>query len=119
MVEDDDLVRRAAQAILKRNGYSVLEAQDGDHALALSQSHGGEIHLMLTDVVMPNMTGRELVREIASARPGLKVVYMSGYTNDEALRRAVVDEGAPFVQKPFTLNTLLGKIREVLDAPHS
>jgi PAS domain S-box-containing protein len=116
VVEDDELVRRTARAILQRSGYAVLEARDGGQALAVSQKHSGEIHLMLTDVVMPNMTGRELAGEIATERPRLKVVYMSGYTSDEALRRAVVDEGAPFVQKPFTLDSLLGKIRAVLDA---
>jgi two-component system, cell cycle sensor histidine kinase and response regulator CckA len=114
-VEDDELVRQAARAILQRSGYAILEAHDGENALSVSRRHTGEIHLMLTDVVMPKITGRDLVGHLSTRRPRMKVVYMSGYTSDEALRRAVVDEGAPFVQKPFGRDTLVAKIREVLD----
>ena len=117
LVEDDELVRKVAVAILRRSGFSVLEASDGGQALAISRKHPGEIHLLLTDVIMPKAGGHELAAELANQRPDIKVVYMSGYSNDEALRRAVVEQGAPFVQKPFTLDSLVAKIRDVLDTP--
>ena len=115
LVEDDDLVRRSAVAILRRGGYTVLEARSGGEAVVISEKHRGAIDLMLTDVVMPNMGGRELAERLTTARPDMKVLYMSGYTSDSVLRQAVLDAGAAFVQKPFTPDALARSVRKLLD----
>ncbi len=111
------MVRRFAREILSGNGYKVLEAGNGREALLLSEAHRGEIHLLLTDVVMPKMSGRELTERIRPLRPDLRILYMSGYIDDAILRRDVLEDGAPFLQKPFTSEVLARKVREVLDSP--
>jgi two-component system cell cycle sensor histidine kinase/response regulator CckA len=116
LAEDEEVVRRLARELLTGNGYKVLEAANGREALLLSEGHRGEIHLLLTDVVMPKMSGRELGERIRLQRPGLRVLYMSGYTDDAILRRGVLEGGIPFLQKPFTPEAFARKVREVLDS---
>jgi two-component system, cell cycle sensor histidine kinase and response regulator CckA len=119
LVEDDDQVRLVARTILKRNGYRILEARNGGEALLLCERHQGEIDLLLTDVVMPQMSGRELSERLLQIRPTLKVLFMSGYTDDAILHHRVVAPGIALLQKPLTPDLLLRKIRSVLDAvPH-
>jgi PAS domain S-box-containing protein len=115
LAEDEEAVRRFAREILTGNGYKVLEAGNGREALLLSEAHRGEIHLLLTDVMMPKMSGRELAGRIRTQRPGLRILYMSGYTDDAILRDGVLEDGIPFLQKPFTPEGVARKVREVLD----
>jgi len=116
LVEDESVVREMAMEILVECGYSVLEAKDGAEALQLARQHAGEIHLMLTDVVMPRMSGRDLAEQLAIFRPEVKVLYMSGYTDDAIVHHGVLDEGTAFIGKPFTMEALAKKVRETLDA---
>jgi PAS domain S-box-containing protein len=116
LAEDEEMVRRLAREILSGNGYKVLEAGNGREALLLSEAHRGEIHLLLTDVVMPKMSGRELTERIRPLRPDLRILFMSGYTDDAILRHGVLEDGIPFLQKPFTAEELARKVREVLDS---
>jgi PAS domain S-box-containing protein len=116
LVEDEGSVRGLARDILHRHGYTVLEASDGDEALRVAQAHRGAIHLLLTDVVMPRMGGRELADRLAAARGPLKVLYVSGYADDAAAAEAAPEPGRAFLEKPFTAAALASKVREVLDA---
>jgi two-component system, cell cycle sensor histidine kinase and response regulator CckA len=116
LAEDEEVVRRLAKEILSGNGYKVLEAGNGREALLLSEAHRGEIHLLLTDVMMPKMGGRELTDRIRPLRPDLRILYMSGYTDDAILRHGVLEDGIPFLPKPFTPEELARKVREVLDS---
>jgi len=117
LAEDERLVRVLAQKVLERAGYRVLVAAGGAEALALAERNDGPIHLLLTDVVMPEMTGRELARRLTSLRPGLRVLYMSGYADEAVAQHGVLDPGTAFLQKPFTPEALAKKVRGVLDAP--
>ncbi|MCB9120047.1 MAG: PAS domain S-box protein [Caldilineaceae bacterium] len=114
IVEDEVRVRQLVCDTLRAHGYHVLEAEDPAHCLPLATFHPGRIHLLLTDVVLPTMSGRELYQQMAAERPDLRVLYMSGYTNDMIGHRGVLDEGTIFLQKPFTINTLLNKVRMAL-----
>ena len=116
LAEDEEVVRRLAREILAGNGYKVLEAGNGREALLLSEGHRGEIHLLLTDVEMPKVSGRDLGERIRLQRPDLRILYMSGYTDDAILRQGVLEDGIPFLQKPFTAEGLTRKVREVLDS---
>jgi len=117
LVEDDAPVRAATREILAGSGYTVLEARSGKEAMTLLSQRAGGIDLLLTDVIMPEMNGR-LVSELArSFRPDLPVLFVSGYTDDAILRHGILDQGVPFLQKPFTPAQLRQKIREVLTAP--
>ncbi|MEW6245132.1 MAG: ATP-binding protein [Nitrospirota bacterium] len=116
VAEDEPGVRSLVRDSLRLKGYTVLEAGNGTEALALAERHSGPIHLLLTDVIMPQMNGRELSERLKARRPGLKVLFMSGYTDDAVLRHGVVTEDLPFIQKPFTPSALAGKMRNVLDA---
>ena len=115
LVEDNKQVRFTVHNILQRLGYTVLPAKDGMEALKVLTQHSGTVHLLLTDVVMPEMNGKELYAQIAGRCQGLKVLYMSGYTNDVIAHHGVLDEGVQFIQKPFTTHALAVKMREVLD----
>jgi signal transduction histidine kinase len=115
LVEDEDVVREMATEILRDSGYRVLEAKHGPEAIILERQHSGVIHVMLTDVVMPQMSGRELAEQLAPLRRDMKVLYMSGYTDDAIVHHGVLEEGTAFIGKPFTPTALARKIREVLD----
>ena len=116
VVEDEEAVRRLTCRALEARGYTVLPAADADEALLLCEKHAGEIDLMITDVVMPQLSGREVARRAAALRPGMKVLFMSGYTDDAIVQHGVLDAGTAFLQKPFTPRSLAQKVREVLDA---
>ena len=116
LVEDEDQVRAFARTALSRQGYQVLEAEQGEQALTLCEQHAGSIHLLLTDVVMPRMGGRELAARAAVLRPEMKVLYMSGYANDDTLPDGVLEGDVSLLQKPLTPSALSHKVREVLDA---
>jgi PAS domain S-box-containing protein len=115
VVEDEEPVRMLAQRLLVAKGYTVLTAAGGDEALAVAADAPGPVSLLLTDVVMPGMSGRELASRLADKVPGMKVLYMSGYTDDDIVRHGVLDPRTPFLPKPFTPDGLLRKIRDVLD----
>ncbi|MDA8121811.1 MAG: PAS domain S-box protein [Deltaproteobacteria bacterium] len=117
LAEDEELVRDLVAEILKPGGYSVLQARDGEEAVRISEHYNGTIDLLVTDVVMPHIGGRELVRRIQPARPEMKVIYMSGYTENAIVHHGALDAGINFIQKPFRPGDLSRKIREVLDAP--
>jgi PAS domain S-box-containing protein len=116
LVEDEDMVRQVASRILARHGYTVLEAASGREALVVSREHAGPIHLMLTDVVMPGMSGWETAENLRPQRPEMKVLFMSGHTENTIVHHGVLDPGVTFIQKPFRYNVLAQKIREMLDA---
>jgi len=115
IVEDDEPVRKLSTQILKRQGYAILEAGNGNEALHLCEERKQPVHLILTDVVMPEMGGRELVKRLKSLHSEMKVIYMSGYTNNAIVHHGVLEKGVNYVQKPFTLDALARKVREVLD----
>jgi signal transduction histidine kinase len=115
LVEDELAVRNLVRDVLRARGYTVLEAQHGREALLICERHSGPIHLLLTDVVMPEMSGRELVNRLAPRRPTMSVIYMSGYTDTAVAQDGVLDAGTTFLQKPFTPAALARKIRQVLD----
>jgi two-component system, cell cycle sensor histidine kinase and response regulator CckA len=114
LVEDEEQVRVVARDILSRQGYHVLEASNGADALRTCEQHAGQIDLVLSDVVMPQMSGRELSERLLARRPGLKVLYMSGYTDDAVLQHHLLESGAPLLQKPLRPNALLQRVRDVL-----
>ena len=116
LVEDEPLVRDIAKIALTDQGYQVLEAEHGEDALEVAREHQAEIAIVLTDVVMPKMGGRELVANLRRQRPGIRVLYMSGYTAAGIDEQDVVEPGTAFLRKPFALAEMLGKVREVLDA---
>jgi len=115
VVEDEVSVRSLVRGVLESRGYRVLEASHGADALSISDQHGGPIHLLLTDVVMPEMSGRDLASRVMPRRPEIRVLYMSGYTDDAIVHNGVLDAGTAFLQKPFTPDALARKVREVLD----
>jgi DNA-binding response OmpR family regulator len=102
------------KTLLEASGYHVLEACGGAEALAVEKEYSGEIHLLLTDVILPGMNGKALSEKLRELRPNLKVLFTSGYTADVISRRGVLDEGVSYLPKPFTMETLTAKIREVL-----
>jgi len=115
-VEDEDILRQLVRDALTMNGYKVLEARNAKEAATICEQHPDPIHLMLTDVVMPQISGRELARLLGQMRPEMKVIYMSGYAEDVLLRQGVLDESIDFLQKPFRQYELTAKIRKVLDS---
>ena len=117
VVEDQEPVRHLAVAVLKEHGYRVLDAANGGDALALAGRHDGPIHLLLTDVVMPHMTGNELADRLRPSRTEMKVLYMSGYAADVIARRGLMESDGAYVAKPFAPDALAAKVREVLSLP--
>jgi CheY-like chemotaxis protein len=115
LVEDEPGVRQLASRILGRLGYRVLEAANGRAALDLAAAYDGPIHLVLTDAVMPEMSGPALSERLAATRPEARVLFMSGYTDDDIVRRGLLRAESDFVQKPFTPDVLARRVREVLD----
>jgi PAS domain S-box-containing protein len=114
VTEDQDNVRKLVSRMLRGFGYHLLEAANGEEALAVAAAHAGPIHLLITDVVMPAMSGRELGAELKRRRPEIRVLYMSGYTGNAIARRGLLEEGVAFIQKPFTAESLAGKVRDTL-----
>jgi CheY-like chemotaxis protein len=119
LVEDEANLRYLARQFLEKQGYRVIEAADGAVAMQIAVAHEGVIHLLLTDVIMPGMNGRELAQRISEIRPNTKVLYMSGYTENVIGHNGTLDAGIRLLQKPFTLRDLKNRVREVLDATPS
>jgi nitrogen-specific signal transduction histidine kinase/CheY-like chemotaxis protein len=116
LVEDEDMVRNLASEILEETGYTVLTANGGEEAIRLFNTHPEPIHLMITDVVMPKMSGRDVADRLKQIHPETKVLFMSGYTDEAIVHHGIVDSHIAFIQKPFSEVALTEKIREVLDA---
>jgi DNA-binding NtrC family response regulator len=116
LVEDEVQLRALGNQILTKSGYNVIVATDPSHALVICEKYEGPIHLLLTDVVMPMMNGRELAERAASLRPSMKVLYVSGYTDNTIVHHGVLDEGVAFLQKPITPDALRRKVRDVFDS---
>jgi CheY-like chemotaxis protein len=119
LVEDEELIRRAAHELLNVLGYSVLVAENGLAALQVAQIFDKPIHLLLTDVVMPKMNGRELAEKMKEIHPETNVLFMSGYTDDIITRHGVLEEGTNFIEKPFAPSILAIKIREILESKNN
>lgn len=119
LAEDEEMVRKLARQVLEMYGCHVLEAANGGAALLICERQPDPIRLLITDVVMPEMSGRELADRLSHLRPEMKVLFMSGYTDNAIVHQGVLDEGANFIQKPFSPDALARKVRELLDAPHT
>jgi CheY-like chemotaxis protein len=117
LVEDQEMLRSLARRVLESRGYTVLDAGYGDEALRVASAHSGPIHLLLTDVVMPAMSGPELARRFTPLRPEARVLYVSGYSADERTLEQVGEGSVSFLAMPFTPHALASKVREVLDYP--
>ncbi len=116
LVEDEDSVRTLSRLVLQSSGYTVLEARDGQEGLRVAQQHPGPIHVLVTDLVMPRMSGRQLADVVSQARPGVRVLFLSGYTDEAMAQHGALEAGLAFLQKPFSPISLVRKVREVLDA---
>ncbi len=119
LVEDEEALRRATAEFLTLRGYTVLQARDGLQAMSVANDHSATIDLTVTDVVMPHVSGGQLARELAAVRPETRVLFVSGYAGQTVLDHKVVDVENNFLQKPFTLKQLAGKVRSVLDCHSS
>jgi len=115
LVEDEPMILNMTVTMLQRHGYRVLPAATPGEAIRLAQEHDGDLDLLMTDVVMPDMNGRDLAKNLLSLYPKLKRLFMSGYTANTIAHQGVLDEGVNFIQKPFSTTDLAAKIREVLD----
>jgi DNA-binding NtrC family response regulator len=115
VVDDEEALVKVARRALYAAGYKVLTATNGDEAIRVFAQHAGDVHLLLTDVVMPLMSGSALAQELAKRQPGLKVLYMSGYTDDAIVHHGVLDAGTQFLAKPFAAADVTRRVREVLD----
>ncbi|MEW5984648.1 MAG: PAS domain S-box protein [Acidobacteriota bacterium] len=118
LVEDEEPILRLGQTILARLGYTLLSASTPQEAIRLAHAHTGDIHLLITDVIMPGMNGRDLAERVRALRPGVKVLFMSGYTADVIARHGVLDPGVSYLQKPFRLRDMAAKVRASLDRNH-
>ena len=112
-------MRALAVRILRERGYTVIEASNGREALRTAQEYAGKIHLVLTDVVMPEMNGKVLVSQIEAARPGIRAVFISGYAENAIVHHGILESNIAFLQKPFAGNALASKVREVIDSPQA
>lgn len=119
LVDDQEDVRRVVRRVLEARGYHVLEAATGHDALRLTVNFPAPIHLLVTDVVMPGMSGREVSLLLAPAHPAMKTLYLSGHTDESVVHHGLIGPGSAFLQKPFTTESLARKVREVLDAPQT
>lgn len=117
LVEDEKYVREITCEVLEMCGYNVLTARDGVEAIALFERHAGPVHLLVTDVVMPGMNGRELAERLTLRSPSMKSLFMSGYTDNPVVRAGLRNSETVYIQKPFTLETLVLKVRELLQDP--
>jgi CheY-like chemotaxis protein len=117
IVEDQEQVRNLTRRVLEARGYRVLVAASGADALRVAQQAAERIDLLLTDVIMPGMGGREVALLLGPARPNMRVLFVSGYTDESIVHEGILEPGIAFLQKPFTADALAGKVREVLDAP--
>ncbi|MFH0998040.1 MAG: ATP-binding protein, partial [Pseudomonadota bacterium] len=115
LVEDEEAILSLGKAMLERFGYTVLAARTPEEAIAMTEQQEGPIHLLVTDVVMPGMNGKELKVRIEGLKPNIKAIFMSGYTSNVILHRGILESDVHFLQKPFSVNSLAGKVREVLD----
>ena len=115
MVEDEEMVRKLVQTALEEEGYTILEARYAEEALSLAAHYTGAIDLLMTDVVMPQISGRELAEHFLAVRPEMKVLFTSGYTDDAVVRHGLLAAEVEFLQKPFSSRALAMKVREVLD----
>jgi PAS domain S-box-containing protein len=115
LVEDEDMVREPARRMLGRHGYTVLAASSAEEALAVARTHEGDIALLLTDVVMPGRSGKELAADFAQERPEMLILFMSGYSHDVIVHQGVLEEGVNLIEKPFAADGLLNRVRDVLD----
>lgn len=119
VAEDEGLVRELTVSTLRRNGYTVLEAANGAEALQLAEEYAGEIHLVVSDAIMPVMNGKDLADRLSTERPSTRFMYVSGYTEEVTLAQGILPEGTAFLQKPFTAHGLLNAVREILDTRQS
>jgi DNA-binding NtrC family response regulator len=115
IVEDDDALRNITKKMLQKYGYNILEAENGEKALNIGETHEGPIHLLLTDVVMPVMSGSDLSEKLQSIRPETRVIYMSGYTDNAIVHHGILKQKINFIEKPFSPESLSKKVRQVLD----
>jgi len=116
VVEDEEMIREIISVTLADRGFNVLLAEDGEHAIRVCEGHQGPIHLLLCDVVLPKMSGRDVAARLTARRPDMRVLYMSGYTANAIVHHGVLEPGIAFLQKPFSPAVLLAKVREVLSA---
>jgi len=117
LVEDDDAVRRLSERMLKTAGYHVVAARNGHEALEILEQHEGVVHLLVTDMIMPEMRGPDLAERVLKSHPEAKVLFLSGYTDPAFLEHPLLKQGAPFLQKPFAADTLVRKVSDVLNGP--
>ena len=116
LAEDESWVRTLVRQCLEKHGYTVLESEDGEEALGIVSRYKGRLDLLLTDVVMPRMNGAELAKRVCEESPGTRILYMSGYSDHAILKQEHIQSGKAFLQKPFTIQELAGKVRSILDA---
>ena len=115
LVEDEETVRRIAERVLARGGYDVLTAAEGAEAMALSRQHSGTIQVLVTDLVMPRMNGSDLARRLMAERPGIRVLFISGYDRDAARTSGPLEPGTDFIEKPFSPEVLLERVARLLE----
>ena len=115
LVEDEQMILNMTTMMLEKQGYTVLAASTPDKAMRLAREYAGDIHLLMTDVVMPDMNGRDLAGKLSALYPGIKRLFMSGYTADVIAHHGVLDPEVNFIQKPFSIKNLAAKVREALD----